>query len=212
MQSFAWLSGTAAEGAPTDAMSDAQLSPAVRRFEGVCVHIAYKGLKNRQAYAWYETPSKRPPRPPIFSRHVEFLAGVEELSKVKTWWKPEDVNRVVGRANYRTSASDLSKGHRPTEVVRMRNASWFIDVSHGARVPRSHPHPRARPRANARPARWLPPAGGTPNLWMNICHFSNSMFPLYEAAYTGTASLLPLEHVMMWQVGEAKTLTLTQNA
>ena len=153
-------------------------SPLLRHFENVCVHIAYKGSMNRQAYAWFHAdpgsaaPAAALPSPPLFSRHVEFIPSADDLRRVRTWWKPQDVNRTVGIAKYRTSASDLSQGHRPASVKWLRNTSWFIDVSHG----------------------------GTPNLWSNICHWSNSMFPLFEAAYAGQVCRRPLQQVLLWQV------------
>lgn len=152
-------------------------SPLLRHYENVCVHVAYKGLMNRQAYAWFhadqDASTMRLPSPPLFSRHVEFVPSADALRNVRTWWKPEDVNRTVGPGGkYRTSASDLSQGHRPASVTWLRNTSWFIDVSHG----------------------------GTPNLWSNICHWSNSMFPLFESSYQGETCKLPLQHVLMWQV------------
>ena len=151
-------------------------SELLRHFENVCVHIAYKGSMNRQGYAWFHANNGARvadlPSPPIFSRHVEFIKSADDLRRVRTWWKPRDVNRTVGIAKYRTSASDLSEGHRPQSVTWLRNTSWFIDVSHG----------------------------GTPNLWTNICHWSNSIFPLFEAAYRGNVCQRPLQHVLLWQV------------
>ena len=152
----------------------------MRHFENVCVHVAYKGAMNRQAYAWLATEDadgkslavRRMPHPPLLSRHVEFLRQPEDLRKIRTWWKPQDINRTVGVNRYLTSAADLSSGHRPKAVHWLRNTSWFVDVSHG----------------------------GTPNLWTNICHFSNSMFPFFEAAYKAEVSWRPLQHVLLWQV------------
>ena len=123
-------------------------SPVLRRFEHVCVHIAYKGAMNRQAYAFYApgSPSSGRPRPnpPLFSRHVEFLSSIDDLARVRTWWKDSDVNRTVGKwFPYTTSASDL-KHARNVAARWIPNASWFLDFSHG----------------------------GTPNLWRNICHLS----------------------------------------
>ena len=155
----------------------AEPNPLLRHFDNACVHIAYKGSMNRQAYAWFHAPDGRNstvpiPSPPIFSRHVEFLSSPDDLKKVHVWWKPEDVNRTVGVAKYRTSASDLSQGHKPTSVTWLRNTTWFIDVSHG----------------------------GTPNLWTNICHWSNSMFPLFESAFYGEVCRTPIDNVLLWQV------------
>ena len=151
-------------------------SPLLRHFENVCVHIAYKGAMNRQGYAWFhadnDTATTDLPSPPLFSRHVELIPSADALRKVHTWWNPKDINRTVGQAKYRVTASDLSQGHHPSEVVWLRNTSWWVDVSHG----------------------------GTPNLWSNICHWSNSMFPLFEAGYKGEACRLPLQQVLMWQV------------
>lgn len=163
--------------APASAFSP---SPLLRHFENVCVHIAYKGSMNRQAYAWFATddgqgnalPRQLLPDPPLFSRHVEFLNSSDDVNRIRTWWKPQDVNRTVGVTKYRTSASDLAGGYKPKAVRWLRNTSWFIDVSHG----------------------------GTPNLWTNICHFSNSMFPFFEAANAGRVCRRPLEHILMWQV------------
>ena len=112
------------------------------------------------------------PAPPLVSRHVEFIPSADDLRNVRTWWKPEDVNRTVGAAKYRTSASDLTRGHRPQSITWLRNTSWFIDVSHG----------------------------GTPNLWSNICHWSNSMLPFFEAAHLGETCRKPLQNVLLWQV------------
>jgi hypothetical protein len=157
-------------------------SPLLRHFENVCLHVAYKGAMNRQAYAWFHPVANSDqsgtplPNPPIFSRHVEFIPKADDLRKVKTWWKAEDVNRTVGQfVKYRVTASDLVQGHRPSSVVWLRNTSWFIDVSHG----------------------------GTPNLWSNICHWSNSIFPFFEAAFTGAACRRQLQHVLLWQVSRA---------
>lgn len=159
------------------------LSPLLRHFENVCVHIAYKGSMNRQAYAWYSntdahgatlSPRMRPD-PPLFSRHVEFLHSEAEVRKVRPWWKPEDVNRTVGQLKYRTSASDLTSAPRPEQVIWLRNTTWWVDVSHG----------------------------GTPNLWTNICHWSNSMFPVFEAASKGEVCHLPLQQIIAWQVPRA---------
>ena len=153
-------------------------SPLLRHFENVCLHVAYKGSMNRQAYAWFHDADgmdSRPhalPDPPLLSRHVELIPSADALRRVRTWWKPQDVNRTVGVTKYRTSASDLSNGHRPRSVTWLRNTSWFVDVSHG----------------------------GTPNLWTNICHWSNSMFPLFEAAYHGAVCRKPLQNVLLWQV------------
>lgn len=131
---------------------------------------------NRQAYAWFHAAngsSAAPmPSPPLFSRHVEFIPSPDDLRRVSIWWKPQDVNRTVGAAKYRTSASDLSHGHRPTSVTWLRNTSWFIDVSHG----------------------------GTPNLWTNICHWSNTIFPFFEAVVRGEVCHRPLQNVFLWQV------------
>lgn len=153
-------------------------SPLLRHFENVCLHVAYKGSMNRQAYAWFHDADgneSRPhvlPEPPLLSRHVELIPSANDLRKVRTWWKPEDVNRTVGVTKYRTSASDLSHGHQPRSVTWLRNTSWFVDVSHG----------------------------GTPNLWTNICHWSNSMFPLFEAAFNGQACRRPVQNIFLWQV------------
>ena len=133
---------------------------------------------NRQAYAWFhaadgnESSPHSLPVPPLISRHVELIPSADDLRRVRTWWKPEDVNRTVGVTRYRTSASDLSHGHRPQSVTWLRNTSWFVDISHG----------------------------GTPNLWTNICHWSNSMFPMFEAAHLGAACRKPLQNVLLWQV------------
>ena len=163
--------------------ADARLSPLLRHFENVCVHVAYKGSMNRQAYAWFsdvdvhgtKLAERKRPEPPLFSRHTEFLHSVDELKRVKPWWKPQDVNRTVGIWNIRTSASDLKTAPRPDQVIWLRNTTWFVDVSHG----------------------------GTPNLWTNICHWSNSMFPVFEAIAKGELCRLPLQQLMMWQVPEA---------
>jgi hypothetical protein len=165
------------------ASSDARLSPLLRHFDNVCVHVAYKGSMNRQAYAWFSDVDvhgtklavRKRPEPPLFSRHTEFLHSVDELKRVKPWWKPQDVNRTVGIWNIRTSASDLKTAPRPDQVIWLRNTTWFVDVSHG----------------------------GTPNLWTNICHWSNSMFPVFEAIAKGELCRLPLQQLMMWQVPEA---------
>jgi len=163
--------------------ADARLSPLLRHFDNVCVHVAYKGSMNRQAYAWFsdvdvhgtKLAERKRPEPPLFSRHTEFLHSVDELKRVKPWWKPQDVNRTVGIWNIRTSASDLKTAPRPDQVIWLRNTTWFVDVSHG----------------------------GTPNLWTNICHWSNSMFPVFEAIAKGELCRLPLQQLMMWQVPEA---------
>ena len=150
----------------------------LRRFEQVCVHVAYKGLMNRQAYAWFHpgedanATRRALPNPPLFSRHVEFISAPDDLRHIRTWWKPQDVNRTVGASKYVTSASNITHGHHPTAVVWLHNTSWFLDISHG----------------------------GTPNLWTNICHWSNSIFPAFEAAVGSAFCRRPLQHVLLWQV------------
>lgn len=157
-------------------------SPLLRHFKNVCVHIAYKGAMNRQGYAWYADPTDGQPLPdpPLFSRHVEFLKSESDLKHVTTWWKPESINRSVGRRwnSVVVTASDL-KNADPKHTARwIRGASWFVDFSHG----------------------------GTPNLWRNICHFSNSMFPFFEAAFRDQVCDLPLTNILLWQVGYSASL------
>ncbi|KAL1520535.1 hypothetical protein AB1Y20_022111 [Prymnesium parvum] len=157
-------------------------SPLLRRFTNVCVHIAYKGTMNRQGYAWYANPAdgQRPPDPPLFSRHVEFLEGEASLQHVVPWWKEGTINQTVGYfgSRVKVTASDLKQAANKRPAVWIPNASWFLDFSHG----------------------------GTPNLWRNICHFSNSMFPFFEAAHKAQVCALPLRNVLMWQVGFSASL------
>ena len=167
-----------------------QPSPLLRRFENVCVHIAYKGSMNRQAYAWFpgEGGADRVPNPPLFSRHVEFLRSESEFPNVQTWWKQEDINRTVGRRGagprIKVTASDLKTPRNYSASARwIPGASWFLDFSHG----------------------------GTPNLWRNICHFSNSMFPFFEAAHKGQACKQPLSNVFLWQVSYDASLLGNQS-
>ena len=131
---------------------------------------------NRQAYAWFANPSdgQRVPDPPLFSRHVEFLQEEAELKNVTRWWKDEDINRTVGNRWTKTvvTASDLKNADHKRAARWVANTSWFLDFSHG----------------------------GTPNLWRNICHFSNSLFPFFEAAYKAQVCNLPLSNVLLWQV------------
>ena len=157
------------------AIDDAS-SPLLRHFRNVCIHVAYKGSMNRQAYAWFANPSdgQRVPDPPLFSRHVEFLQEEAELKNVTRWWKDEDINRTVGNRWTKTvvTASDLKNADHKRAARWVANTSWFLDFSHG----------------------------GTPNLWRNICHFSNSLFPFFEAAYKAQVCNLPLSNVLLWQV------------
>ena len=147
------------------------------------MHIAYKGAMNRQGYAWFpgEGGAQHVPDPPLFSRHVEFLKAESQFPDVHTWWKASDVNRTVGgRWNKVTvTASDLKKPRNYTKDARwIKGTSWFLDFSHG----------------------------GTPNLWRNICHFSNSMFPFFEAAHKAQVCKLPLSNVFLWQVPYSTSL------
>lgn len=143
----------------------------LRRFEGVCVLIAFKGSMNRQGYAWFTDPAKSRPDPPLFSRHVEFLRTSSELEEMKPWWRPEDVNRSVGPTKYLTSASDMKVPDKQS-MRWLKGTSWWLDISHG----------------------------GTPNLWKNICHWSNSMLPFFESAHLGHVCRRPLSQIIMWQV------------
>lgn len=153
-----------------------ELSPLLRHFNNVCVHIAYKGAMNRQGYAWFAYPGdgQQIPDPPLFSRHVEFIHNQSELRVLVPWWKQETINRPGGIGHFKVivTASDLKNGNHSKRTRWIRNASWFTDFSHG----------------------------GTPNLWTNICHFSNTMFPFFEAAHKGQVCRLPLENVLLWQV------------
>lgn len=79
-------------------------------------------------------------------------------------------NRAIPRKRPNTTQSTLEPNDGP--IRWYAGASWFIDISHG----------------------------GTPNLWRNICHFSNSMLPFFEACRTGAANRKPLGHVFLWQV------------
>ena len=152
-------------------------SPLLRRYENMCIHVAFKGSMNRQGYAWLVDEGATVPNPPLFTRHVEFLPSKDHLLNVTQWWNPKHINLTVGRrgavAGYTVTASRLlnKEGSRGT-TKWLPGASWFIDASHG----------------------------GTPNLWSNICHFSDSMLPFFEAAHLGQVCSRPIGQVLMWQV------------
>ena len=132
---------------------------------------------NRQGYAWLLDHSHgHVPNPPLFSRHVEFIPSEQDLHKLTTWWNPADINRTVGRRGQtvvvRASAqTNPGLGSTGTRTW-LPGVSWFIDISHG----------------------------GTPNLWSNICHWSDTVMPFFEAANLGQVARRPIGQVLMWQV------------
>lgn len=152
-------------------------SPLLRRYENMCIHVAFKGAMNRQGYAWLADEGAAAPNPPLFTRHVEFLPSKDHLPNVSQWWSPKHINTTSGRrggaAPYKVTASRvLNKGGSRGTTQWLPGASWFIDTSHG----------------------------GTPNIWSNICHFSDTMLPFFEAAHLGQACSRPIGQVLMWQV------------
>ena len=166
------MSGTAPQMSGT-----APQSPLLRRYENMCIHVAFRGSMNRQGYAWLLDHSHgHVPNPPLFSRHVEFIPSEQDLHKLTTWWNPADINRTVGRrgqtvvvrASAQTNPGLGSTGTR----TWLPGVSWFIDISHG----------------------------GTPNLWSNICHWSDTVMPFFEAANLGQVARRPIGQVLMWQV------------
>ena len=166
------MSGTAPQMSGT-----APQSPLLRRYENMCIHVAFRGSMNRQGYAWLLDHSHgHVPDPPLFSRHVEFIPSEQDLHKLTTWWNPTDINRTVGRrgqtvvvrASAQTNPGLGSTGTR----TWLPGVSWFIDISHG----------------------------GTPNLWSNICHWSDTVMPFFEAANLGQVARRPIGQVLMWQV------------
>jgi hypothetical protein len=155
-------------------------SPLLRRYENMCIHIAFRGSMNRQGYAWLLDDAAAghslAPNPPLFSRHVEFIPSEQHLRNLTKWWNPMDINRTVGRrgaqvivrASAQTNPGLGSTGTR----TWLPGVSWFMDVSHG----------------------------GTPNLWSNICHWSDTVMPFFEAANLGQVARRPVGQVLMWQV------------
>ena len=155
-------------------------SPLLRRYENMCIHVAFRGSMNRQGYAWLlddaASSHSHAPDPPLFSRHVEFIPSEQHLRNLTKWWNPRDINRTVGRrgaevivrASAQTNPGLGSTGTR----TWLPGVSWFMDVSHG----------------------------GTPNLWSNICHWSDTVMPFFEAANLGQVARRPIGQVLMWQV------------
>ena len=150
----------------------------VRHFENVCIHVGFKGTMSRQGYAWLESAADGSPRVPDQPHFSRHVDFIGSARELRSV-RPWWRPRDVNRSirGFRTSASDLQTAdQRPARWVR--GASWFVDISHG----------------------------GTPNLWSNVCHWSNTMLPVFEAAYRGGAITRALSHVVMWQVprGEAR--------
>ena len=155
-------------------------SPLLRRYENMCIHVAFRGSMNRQGYAWLlddaASGHSHAPNPPLFSRHVEFIPSEQHLRNLTKWWNPRDINRTVGRrgaevivrASAQTNPGLGSTGTR----TWLPGVSWFMDISHG----------------------------GTPNLWSNICHWSDTVMPFFEAANLGQVARRPVGQVLMWQV------------
>lgn len=93
---------------------------------------------------------------------------------------PEDLvfSRHVQFASSRSprehrEALEMSQREKATgRVLRLRNA-LFVDVSHG----------------------------GMPNMWHNVCHWANILYPFYEAALL--REVRNLSDVVMWQVDAA---------
>ena len=166
------MSGTAPQMSGT-----APQSPLLRRYENMCIHVAFRGSMNRQGYAWLLDHSHgHVPNPPLFSRHVEFIPSEQDLHTLRTWWNPTDINRTVGRPGQRVvvrASAQTNPGLGSTGTrTWLPGVSWFIDISHG----------------------------GTPNLWSNICHWSDTVMPFFEAANLGQVARRPIGQVLMWQV------------
>ena len=168
-------------------------SPLIRRYKDVCVHVAYKGFMARQGYAYPQETGQQPAHErdaydTALSRHVQLLPSKYHLKNVKPWWTEKDVG--IKKGDFTTQGSDLRRVAREIEdndrsrTTYIKDASWFVDISHG----------------------------GTPNLWTNICHFSNTMLPFFEAAHLGFAPEKPLRNVMLWQVPKSSTSSRFSNS
>ena len=151
-------------------------SPLLRRYENMCIHVAFKGSMNRQGYAWLLDGPSHMPNPPLFTRHVEFIPSEQHLRNLTQWWNPKDINRTVGRRGQQVTvrASAVTNPGLGSTGKRtwLPGVSWFLDISHG----------------------------GTPNVWSNICHWSDTMMPFFEAAHLGQVARRPIGQVLMWQV------------
>jgi hypothetical protein len=163
--------------------SAATPSPLLRHYEKMCLHVGFKGSMNRQGYAWLMddgTGGRPMPYPPLFTRHVEFVPSEQHLRNVSWWWNPKDINRtLVARGPAPAVTVQASSLIHPGLSTARRGkthwlpgVSWFVDISHG----------------------------GTPNLWSNICHWSDTMMPFFEAAHLGQVARRPVSQVIMWQV------------